>query len=205
MRCDKFKFPSYTIVYHYYLIIMTLKEAIIFSIIKYRLEHQERKKFPYTISRLSRETGYSINTIKKCLNDLASKKLINIIEGDIYLFSNIIEDEIYEKYLEYNSDPNMMNPYENKKFTKFNFDLMRELELNDTQYAILHTHYVLDRKHGKSTIGKGYFIKHFRIKERQYKYIKSKLISEKCLYKVLNRESLKVNDSVKKIFEIYNI
>lgn len=196
---DAYKFPSYVIIEHNYLLFLTFKEAIIFSIIYYKLDQRVNAKFQFNKSELHRKTGISINTINKALKKLECIGLINIIENDIYLSSTSITDEIENRVLE---ATNINNVDKSNYYTPFYFDLQKRLNINEIEYAFLHTYFTLSKKSESAYIKKRYFLNYFRIKERQYNYIRSNLLDKGHIEKLHNNR-IKLTISTKILFYEY--
>jgi|SRR5690606_20427631 len=202
------KFPTFVIVHHYNLLLFTFKEAVILSLILLKCDGRVKNKFPYQISLIIKETGIARNTVIQALIRLRNMDVINILNGkEIYLTASAIsveemlDDIITEKKRKRGSSYYSVS----SGHTNFNFELMKILKLNETQYAILHSYFILSKKTGYARIGKGYFLYYFRIKERQFKYIKSKLIKEKYISKHPYTEEIYVEEWVRKLFNDYII
>lgn len=202
------KFPAFIIVHHYHLLLFSFKEAIILSVIFLKCDSRSKNKFPYQISLVIKETGIARNTVSQTLIKFKNMDIINIVDGkEIYLRSNIapIEDML-DELMEDEIKKRKSSFYSlSRGHTNFNFKLMKILKLNETQYAILHSYFILGKKTGYARIGKSYFLYYFRIKERQFKYIKSKLIRENYISKHPCSEEIYVEEWVRKLFNEYVI
>lgn len=196
------------IVNHCYLLLFSFKEAIILSIIILKCGSRSKSKFPYQISLIIKETGIARNTVSQTLIKLKSMNIINILDGkEIYLASNITHvEDMLEELMEEEIKKRKSSFYSlSRGHTNFNFKLMKILKLNEVQYAILHSYFILSKKTGYARIGKSYFLYYFRIKERQFKYIKSKLIRENYISKHPYSEEIYVEEWVRKLFNEYVI
>ena len=178
---------DFVIVEHSLLKPFTIKEAIIFKAICIKAKGKKLNEFPYTQNQIPKLTGISKNTVIEALKKFQDLELINILDNHkIHLSSNNIDEVLLQLDNDYIREEekyrNGLTPV-NVKYIHFNFELCKKLKLNEIQYSVLHTYYILSKKYGYAFIGKSYFIRNFRIKERQFKNIKSKLIKDGYIYK----------------------
>lgn len=196
---------DFVIVEHSLLKPFTLKEAIIFKVILVKSKDKRLNEFPYTQNHIPQLTGISKNTVIEALRKFKDLELINILENHkIHLSSNGIDEVFIKLDNDYILEEEKFRKGENPikvKFTHFNFELCKKLKLNEVQYFVLHTYYVLSKKYGYAFIGKSYFIRNFRIKERQFKNIKSKLIKDGYIYKLDKSDLIYISQTTLDMFK----
>ena len=200
---ENYKKLEFVIIEHSLLKPFTLKEAIIWKTILFKAQNKHLNQFPYPKSYIKELTGIARNTINKALEKFEKLNLINIIDKKIYLTSNCESDFFFEIEREFLEQENKFRSNELTKIPTihFNFKLCANLKINETQYSILHTYYILSRNNGYAFIGKNYFIRIFGVKERQFKAIKSKLLHNGYVSKKSSSESIYIPVNISEMFK----
>jgi len=199
----KYKKLEFVIIEHSLLKPLTIKEAILFKIIFLKASNKKLNQFPFNKTYLHEISGISLNTISKALKKFENLEIINRVENKIYLTSNDLYDffSYFDGVYREREQKIRLKEITFTPTINFNFDLCKKLNLNEIDYAILHTYYTLSERYGYSFISIDYFIRNFGIKERQFKYIKSKLIHEKLIYKKDRSHLIYINEEIKRMFK----
>lgn len=194
---------DFVIVEHSLLRPFTLKEAIIFKTIYIKAVNRKLNEFPYTQNQIPKLTGISKNTVIKALAKFQDLELINILDNHkIHLSSNNFEDVFRELDNEYiREEEKHRNGIITVPYIHFNFELCEKLKLNEVQYSILHTFYILAKKRNYAFISPLYFVRNFRIQMRNFQYIKEELTELGYIFKRGNSNAVYISDEVIDMFK----
>ena len=193
---------KFVIIEHSLLRPFTIKEAIILKVIVMKANNRKLNEFPYSKNAIHTMADVSPNTVSKALLKFKRYGLINELDNyKIHLSSNNLSeffedaDRDYISYEEKHRSGIITVPY-----IHFNFELCKKLKLNEIQYSMLHTFYILAKKRKYAFISPLYFVRNFRMEIRSFQYNKEKLTKLGYIFKRGNSNVVYISDDAIELF-----